>query len=93
LVTSIGTIKDEVALTQMNLEGSHAIAKKGGACGRYQKRNRAKPSNLLPITDANGYGVASTGIVAGHPHDAFNRKDQLRTAFKTMKRWGTLQCR
>jgi transposase len=85
---SLGTIRDELDLTQMNLDGSHAIAKKGGESVSYQTRKRAKTSNILPITDANGYVVASTGIVAGHHNDAFNLKDHLRTAFKTMKRWG-----
>jgi len=62
---SIMTIKDELDLTQMNLDGRHAIAKKGGESVSYQTRKRAKTSNILPITDANGYVVASTGIVAG----------------------------
>ena len=72
----------------MNLDGSHTIAKKGGESVVYQYRKRAKTSNILPITDAHGFILASTGIVAGHRHDAFNLKPHLQTAFKQMKRLG-----
>src|SRR5690606_19545383 len=42
----------------------------------------------LPITDANGFILATTGIVAGNHNDAFELKDNLRTAFKFIKRLG-----
>jgi transposase len=85
---SIGWIKDQLDLGQINLDGSHAIAKKGGESVAYQARKRAKTSNILPITDKNGYLIASTHLVAGNHNDAFNLKVHLQTAFKTMKRWG-----
>jgi transposase len=83
---SLQTIHADLDLSQLNLDGSHAIAKKGGESVAYQRRKRAKTSNILPITDANGYVVASTGIVAGQHHDAFCLKAHLQIAFKTMKR-------
>jgi hypothetical protein len=49
------TIRAQIDLQYMNLDGSHAIAKKGGEAVAYQGRKRAKTSNVLPITDANGY--------------------------------------
>src|SRR5579859_1218090 len=64
---SIVTTQDDLDLQQMNLDGSHAIAKKGGESVAYQARKRAKTSNILPIADKHGYVVASTGIVAGNP--------------------------
>jgi transposase len=82
------TIQDALDFSELNLDGSHAIAKKGGASVAYQPRKRAKTSNILPITDAQGYIVATTGIVAGNHHDAFNLKPNLQTAFKGMKRLG-----
>lgn len=85
---SIQTVRDDLDLRQLHLDGSHAIAKKGGESVAYQRRKRAKTSNILPITDAKGYIVACTGIVAGNHHDAHNLKSHLQTAFKTMKRWG-----
>src|SRR5262249_53532695 len=81
----IGTEQD---LAQINLDGSLAIAKKGGERVAYQARKRAKTSNILPITDAKGYVVASTGIVAGNHNDAFNLKVHLQSAFKSMKALG-----
>ena len=54
---SIGHIRDQLDLEQINLDGSHAIAKKGGESVAYQARKRAKTSNILPITDRNGYVI------------------------------------
>ena len=85
---SIQTIRQDLDLTHLNLDGSHALAKKGGESVAYQHRKRAKTSNILPITDALGYVVASTGIVAGNHHDAFDLKPHLQAAFKRMKRLG-----
>jgi transposase len=87
---SIGHIKEALNLSQMNLDGSHAIAKKGGESVAYQARKRAKTSNILPITDAHGYVVASTGIMAGNHNDAFNLKAHLQAAFKAIKRLGVV---
>ncbi len=81
-------MKDDLDFSELNLDGSHAIAKKGGERVAYQPRKRAKTSNVLPITDVQGYIVATTGIVAGNHHDAFNLKLNLQTAFKGMKRLG-----
>lgn len=85
---SIVRIHEQLDPQHFNLDGSHAIAKKGGEAVAYQRRKKAKTSNILPITDANGFIVATTGIVAGNHHDAFDLKDNLRTAFKFMKRLG-----
>lgn len=85
---SIQTVQDDLDLGQLNLDGSHAMAKKGGESVAYQGRKRAKTSNILPIMDANGYILASTGMVAGNHHDAFNLKPHLQTAFKSLKRLG-----
>ena len=85
---SIELVKEDLDLRQMNLDGSHAIAKKGGESVAYQSRKKAKTSNILPFTDGNGYVIACTGIVAGNHHDAFQLKPHLQAAFKSMKRLG-----
>lgn len=85
---SLRTIQADLDLSQLNLDGSHSPAKKGGEQVAYQPRKRAKTSNILPITERNGYVVATTGIVAGNHHDAFDLKTHLATAFKDMKRRG-----
>ena len=85
---SLVSIQADLDLRQLNMDGSHAIAKKGGESVAYQARKRAKTSNILPITDRHGNIVASTGIVAGNHNDAFNLKAHLQEAFKAIKRLG-----
>lgn len=85
---SIASIHPQTDTHHLNLDGSHALAKKGGEAVAYQGRKKAKTSNILPITDANGNILASTGIVAGNHNDAFELKDNLRAAFKFIKRQG-----
>lgn len=82
------TIQDDLVFSELNLDGSHTIAKKGGQSVAYQGRKRAKTTNILPITDGHGYIVASTQPMAGNHNDAFNLKPHLQTAFKSMKRLG-----
>ena len=82
------TIRDDLNLSELNLDGSHIIAKKGGESVAYQGRKRAKTTNILPITDARGYIVASTLPIAGNHNDAFELKGHLQSAFKSMKRLG-----
>ena len=75
-------------LSELNLDGSQTIAKKGGESVAYQGRKKAKTSNILPVTDKNGNILASTGILAGNHNDAFNLKPHLQTAFKDIKGLG-----
>ena len=82
------TMVEELDLSELPLDGSHAIAKKGGESVAYQGRKKAKTTNILPITEGHGFIVASTGLIAGNHNDAFHLKHHLQTAFKTMKRLG-----
>jgi transposase len=82
------TIRDDLNLSELNLDGTHSLAKKGGQSVAYQGRKKGKTSNILPIMDANGYVVASTGIIAGNHNDAYNLKPHLQMAFKEMKQLG-----
>ncbi|MBL7164834.1 MAG: IS5 family transposase [Anaerolineales bacterium] len=83
---SVMTIKADLNLSELNLDGSHAIAKKGGESVAYQGRKKAKTTNILPITDGHGFIIASTGLIAGNHNDAYNLKPHLQAAFKFMKR-------
>jgi hypothetical protein len=85
---SILSIREQIDTHHLNLDGSHAPARKGGEAVGYQGRKKAKTSNVLPITDAHGFILATTGIVAGNHNDAFELKDNLRAAFKFIKRLG-----
>jgi transposase len=85
---SLALLQDELDCTHVNLDGTHTIAKRGGESVVYQYRKRARTSNILSISDAKGYIIASTGMVAGNRHDAFNLKANLQSAFKRIKRLG-----
>jgi transposase len=85
---SIETIQYLLNLSELNLDGSHAIAKKGGASVAYQGRKKAKTTNILPITDANGFIIASTGLLAGNHNDAYNLKPHMQSAFRWLKNQG-----
>jgi len=82
------TIEADLNLSELNLDGTHVIAKKGGESVAYQGRKRAKTTNILPISDAQGYIIATTGLMAGNHNDAYNLKSHLQVAFKFMKRLG-----
>ncbi len=47
---SILSIRTQIDTYHLNLDGSHALAKKGGEAVAYQGRKKAKTSNVLPIT-------------------------------------------
>ena len=85
---SIMTIAADLNLSELNLDGSHAIAKKGGQSVAYQGRKKAKTTNILPISDGHGFLIATTGLIAGNHNDAYNLKAHLQAAFKSMKRLG-----
>ena len=80
------TISEDLNLSELNLDGSHALAKKGGESVAYQGRKKAKTTNILPITDSQGFIIASTGLIAGNHNDAYNLKTHLQEAFKSIKR-------
>lgn len=82
---SIEAVRDLLDMSELNLDGSHTIAKKGGESVVYQGRKKAKTSNILPIFDKKGYVLASTDILAGKHNDAFNLKPHLQSAFKWLK--------
>jgi hypothetical protein len=72
----------------LNLDGTQSLAKKGGEKVAYQGRKKGKTSNILPITDRNGYVIASTGILGGNHNDAYELKPHLQAAFQEMKKLG-----
>jgi transposase len=83
---SIMTISAALNLSELNLDGSHVIAKKGGESVAYQGRKKAKTTNILPITDGHGFIIATTGLIAGNHNDAYNLKSHLQIAFKSIRR-------
>jgi len=82
---STDSIKNLLDLSEINIDGTHTIAKKGGSSAVWQGRKKAKTTNILPVTDKKGYPVASTEIIPGNHHDAFDLENNLRNIFKDMK--------
>ena len=82
---SIMTISPALNLSEINLDGSHVIAKKGGEAVAYQGRKKAKTTNILPMTDAGGFIIATTGLIAGNHNDAYHLKPHLQKAFKSLE--------
>ncbi len=85
---SILTVQADLDLSEINLDGTHTLAKKGGVSVAYQGRKKGKTSNILPFMDAKGYVIACTDILAGNHNDAYQLKPHLQTAFKALKSLG-----
>src|SRR5258706_13026942 len=85
---SVELVKDKLDTSVLNVDGSHAVAKKGGEAVAYQGRQKAKTSNILPVIDRNVYILATTEIIAGNHNDAYDLKNHLQDAFKAIKRLG-----
>lgn len=84
--TSILMIKGDLNLSDFNLDGSHNDAKKRGDAVAYQGRKKAKTSNILPVTERNGYILATTTLIAGNHNDSFEIKTTIRTIFSSLRR-------
>lgn len=83
---SIIAIMFHINISDINLDGTHTIAKKGGQAVGYQGRKKAKTSNILPITDSFGNILGFLPVTAGNHNDAFELKERLTTFFKEFKR-------
>jgi len=82
---SIQEIKDDLDLSNISLDGTHTIAKKGGEKVAYQGRKKAKTTNILPMGDNNGYILNIVKVMAGNHNDAFELKNTLQKGFKALK--------
>lgn len=85
---SIFTIQEALDLSEINLDGSHTIAKKGGESVVYQGRKKAKTCNLLPLTEACGFIIGLCHLLPGNHNDTYNLKPALTKAFKAVKQLG-----
>ena len=82
---SSAAVKDELDVSCLNLDGTHTPAKKGGESVAYQRRKRAKTSNLLVLVEAKGYVLAASPLIAGNHHDAFELVPTVKPMVKTLK--------
>lgn len=82
---SIQTIKEILNLSEINLDGSHTIAKKGGQSVGYQGRKKSKTSNIISMIDKQGYVIANTDIIEGNHNDLFEFDHNLKNMLKELK--------
>jgi transposase len=59
-------------LSSVQLDGSHTLAKNGGAAIGYQGRKVARTTNLLFLADSTGQPLACASPQAGNHHDLFD---------------------
>jgi transposase len=52
----------------------------------YQGRKKAKTSNILPVTDQQGYIIATTTLIAGNHHASYELKATITQLFNDMQR-------
>lgn len=79
---SIIAIMMHINVEDINLDGTHTIAKKGGQSIGYQGRKRAKTSNILPITDSLGNILGFLPLTAGNHNDAYELKNRITKFLK-----------
>jgi transposase len=58
--------------------------KKGGEAVAYQGRKKAKTSNIIPLTDANGYIIATSEAIAGNHNDSYHLLERLKSLFRQL---------
>lgn len=85
---SIGHVRDMPNLSCIFSDGTHTIAKKGGEAVACQGRKKAETCNILPVSDKNGYIIASSSVISGNHNDAYNLKSNLQDIFKDIKKKG-----
>ncbi|MDM8553811.1 hypothetical protein QUF75_03675 [Desulfococcaceae bacterium HSG7] len=78
-------------LSEAGFDGTYSIAEKGGESVAYQGRKKAVTTDILPVTDSNGYVTGTIDLVAGCHNDSYNLKSDLRTLFKDMKKIGLVR--
>jgi len=85
---SIRKIRGKLNLSEIIIDGTHTIAKKGGESVCYQGRKKAKTSNIISMIDKQGYIIATTDIMAGNHNDLWEFDNNLKGMLKELKKLG-----
>lgn len=72
-------------LSCANFDGTHTLAKRGGLLVGYQKRKRARTTNMLIFTDSRGMMLACSHPIEGQHHDVFNIHEHFQQICLTLK--------
>lgn len=84
-MASIIAISMYIDLSEINLDGTHTIAKKGGEAVDYQNRKKAKTSNIFPATDRNGNVIAFMPVLPGNHNDCYNLEARFKELVEAIK--------
>jgi len=78
------TIRFFLDLSSVQLDGSHTVAKRGGQAVGYQGRKKAKTTNMLFLTDKQGFPLACSSPVGGNHNDLFDIKRTVSEILETL---------
>ena len=78
-------IQNDLNLSELNLDGTHAIAKKGGEAVAYQGRKKCKTSNMLILSDSKGIPIACSEPISGNHNDAFELTKNFDSMVASLK--------
>lgn len=80
--------KDSLDIENLNLDGTHSLAKKAGESVGYQHRKKGKTSNVLILTDSRGIPISIGAILSGNHNDLFEIVPQFSKMIKELNRKG-----
>jgi len=83
---SIIAIQFDMNVSELNLDGTHTLAKKGGQQVEYQPRKRGKTSNIFPLTDKYGNIIGFLPLLSGNHHDSFDLDNRFKKLLKKLKK-------
>lgn len=70
----------ELDLSSVQLDGSQTIAKRGGSAVGYQRRKKAKTTNMLYLVDNQGMIISCSEAISGEHHDLY----EIREVFEQL---------
>ena len=89
--SSVGTLqksKPHAQLSEINLDGTHSLAKNGGEEVAYQFRKKGQTRNLLYCTNASGKILGISKGIAGNHNDLYEIKKHVDPMLKLIKSVG-----
>lgn len=80
--------KSKLDMSNVQLDGSHTPAKRGGEAVGYQGRKKTKTTNSLFLTDKNGQILAMSEPVSGNHNDLYQIEKTTDKIFNDLKAAG-----
>lgn len=76
--------RDKLDIENLNLDGTHSLAKKAGEAIEYQHRKKAKTSTVLIMTDGKGIPISIGDIISGNHNDLYQIIPQFSKMIKKL---------